>query len=131
MIDGDDTGARADHAVVPDMHRGNIQNGDIVISKKTVSNVDVETIVTVEAGTGPGIFSAGAKQLFELCGNGILILRINGVQPGGLHHGMLFPGVDLFVPEGILKSGFQLLKFGHMQFHLTHPDGQQRREAVQ
>ena len=62
------------------MYRGNIQNRNIVVRQKVLTNMDIFAAVTVEIGLDIDVFSGGAEQLLDCRKLGRVVGGVNGVK---------------------------------------------------
>ena len=79
MSHGGDKGIGANHHIIPDFHRGDIQDGHIVVGEEILPNGDVQAVIALKVGTNAGIFPRGPQQLPNHRLPGSLIVLGHGV----------------------------------------------------
>ena len=110
MAHGGDKRVRADHDMMADDHRRNIKNGHVVIGEKSVTNMNVGSVVAPEWLLHRETRSGRAEELPQNAGLPLDVGGIGVIEPPARHHRRLLARHDLRIQEAVDVSGLQLLE---------------------
>lgn len=112
MADRGDERVGADHDVLADVYRSNVEDGDVVVGEESIAHVDVQPVVTVEVRLHGDELTGGAQQLPNEPVLSGVVGGIGRIELAAQDQRPFLACGHLLIKKHVRLAGVQLLQLG-------------------